>query len=147
MIGQLKYISSNEIDNIKWDRCIDESLNGIVFAYSWFLDSVCSSWDALILNDYEAVFPVTRYSKFGIHYFFNPIFALQLGVFSKNVISEEVMLAFIKAIPSKIKLIDIQLNFGNILSFLQSIQIILNEISIKLEKIILKLLNLETLKN
>jgi len=109
----LNYISSNEVDKIKWDKCIQDSLNGIVFGYSWCLDSVCDSWDALILNDYEAVFPIIRSSKLGIHYFFNPIFALQLGVFSKNEISEEVLSEFLKAIPTKIKLIDIQLNFGN----------------------------------
>ena len=110
----IQYNTYNNIDKTKWDSCIENSSNGIVFAYSWYLDAVCDSWDALILNDYEAVFPITKKSKFGLNYFFNPIFALQLGVFSKNKVSEEIISQFLKAIPSKIRLIDVNLNFGNV---------------------------------
>lgn len=110
MIVYKKY---KEIDKQKWDQCIQASPNGLVFAYSWYLDAVCDSWDALVLNDYEAVFPITRKSKVRIHYFFNPIFALQLGVFSKKTLTSELVLEFIEKIPSKIKLTDIYLNYAN----------------------------------
>ncbi len=113
MKSDIKYVSYTEIDFIKWDACIENSLNGIVFAYSWYLKSVSDEWDALILNDYDAVFPITRKSKFGLNYFYNPIFALQLGVFSKVTLSNDLINRFINCIPSKIKLIDINLNFGN----------------------------------
>lgn len=113
MIGGIRYISYKDIDKTKWDDCIQNSSNGLVFAYSWYLDSVCDQWNALILNDYEAVFPITSKSKFGLHYFFNPIFALQLGVFSKKEVTLELVSEFIKHIPSKIKLIDINLNYAN----------------------------------
>lgn len=113
MKNKIQYIPYEKIDKNKWDKCIEESINGIVFAYSWYLDAVCSSWDGLVLNDYEAVFPITKKSKFGIHYFFNPIFALQLGIFSKNKITETLYNEFFNSLPSKIKLIDFNANFGN----------------------------------
>lgn len=113
MKTEIIYTSYNEIDKSKWDECIRNSVNGLVFAYSWYLDAVCDRWDALVLNDYEGVFPITKKSKFGLNYFFNPIFALQLGVFSKNEITHELLSQFIQHIPSKLRLIDINLNFGN----------------------------------
>ena len=110
---EILYVKNCDIDFVKWDKCIHDAKNEIVFAYSWFLDAVFDSWDALILNDYEAIFPITKKSKFGLHYLFNPIFAMQLGVFSKNEISSELLEQFFQSIPSKIKLIDINLNYGN----------------------------------
>lgn len=109
----IQYKKHKEIDKCKWDDCIEQSFNGLVFAYSWYLDAVFDNWDALILNDYEAVFPITQRSKLRIHYFFNPIFAHQLGVFSKQKISSELVFEFINQIPSKIKLTDIYLNYSN----------------------------------
>ena len=113
MKNSIHYVSYSDIDKIKWDRCIQESSNGIVFAYSWYLDAVIDNWDALVFNDYQAVFPITKKTKWGLNYLFNPIFALQLGVFSKNKISDEFINEFISSIPEKIKLIDIQFNFEN----------------------------------
>lgn len=109
----IKHIKHHNINKDKWDRCIEESLNGIVFSYSWYLDAVFDKWDALVMDDYQMVFPITNKSKFGFNYFCNPIFAPQLGVFSKKELSEELIEQFIRLIPGKIKLIDIDLNFGN----------------------------------
>lgn len=109
----IHYKKHKEINKCKWDECIQKSFNGLIFAYSWYLDAVFDNWDALILDDYEAVFPVTRKSKVRVHYFFNPIFAHQLGVFSKKEISSELILDFVNHIPPKIKLIDIYLNYAN----------------------------------
>lgn len=113
MNNEITYLSHEKIDKQKWDLCISTASNGIVFAYSWYLDEVFSNWNALILNDYEAVFPITQKSKFGLGYFFNPIFALQLGVFSVRPISSTLVEQFLQKIPTRILLIDIQLNFGN----------------------------------
>ena len=74
MTSSIRYVAHNELDKSKWDDCIETASNGIVFAYSWYLDAVCDNWDALVLNEYEAVFPITKKSKFGLNYFFNPIF-------------------------------------------------------------------------
>jgi hypothetical protein len=109
----LVYKKHIEIDKQKWDACLLQSRNGLIFGCSFYLDAVCNQWDALIWNDYEAVFPITRNSKIRVHYFFNPIFALQLGVFSKIPITQKLLESFFIQIPAKIKLIDIYLNEGN----------------------------------
>lgn len=113
MMHTIRYISYHAIDKEKWNRCVEASSNGIVFAYSWFLDATSNQWDALVMDDYEAVFPITKKTKFGISYFFNPIFALQLGIFSKKILNGELTQQFFDQIPKKLRLIDISLNFGN----------------------------------
>jgi len=45
---------------------------------------MADQWDALVLNDYEAVMPLTWNKKYGIHYLFQPFFCASLGVFAKK---------------------------------------------------------------
>ena len=109
----IKYLTYEEIDKQRWDECIYNSFNGIVYAYSWYLDIVCPSWEALVENDYERVFPLTGRKKTGINYLYQPCFSQQLGVFSRNILSEEIIENFIKAIPSKYKFVEINFNTFN----------------------------------
>jgi hypothetical protein len=78
----ITYLTHKEIDFEKYDRCIDLSLNGIVYAYSWYLDMVTDDWDILVEDDYKSVMPLPKRKKFGIHYIYQPFFVQQLGVFS-----------------------------------------------------------------
>ena len=110
MIKHLKY---NEIDKNKWDECIRTSFNGNIYAYSWYLDIVCESWEALVEDDYERVFPLTTGKKFGINYLYQPFFTQQLGVFSKNILSKGIVDKFIFSIPEKYKFAEILLNTFN----------------------------------
>ena len=55
---QIKFVGRQEIDTAKYDGCIDSAKNSLIYGFSWFLDSVCEDWACLILNDYEAVFPL-----------------------------------------------------------------------------------------
>ena len=112
----IKHLNHSEIDKTKWDNCIANSFNGIIYAYSWYLDVLCESWDALIMGDYEYVFPITYRKKYGIHYLYQPFFNQQLGVFTTKKLSEEIVDAFISAIPDKFKYIHINLNKFNKLS-------------------------------
>jgi hypothetical protein len=109
----IRHLTKNEIDIRKWDQCIKESVNGMVYANSWYLDIVAGDWDALVENDYERVFPIVPGYKFGIHYLFQPIFTQQLGIFSRNLLSDEITGNFIRAIPAKYKFIEINLNTLN----------------------------------
>ncbi len=113
---QINYIPHPEIDKTKWDNCIDHSVNGLIYSYSWYLDAMADQWDALVLNDYEAVMPLTWNKKYGIHYLFQPFFCASLGVFSKEKITKETVEAFLKAIPQKFKYFDIYLNQRNLFS-------------------------------
>lgn len=108
----IQYLTRTQIDTGKWDQCIDKAANGRIYAYTVYLDTLSANWDALVLNDYEAVMPLTWNSKFGISYLYQPFLAAQLGVFGNGDVP-----AFIQAIPAHFRYIDIYLNSGNTSSF------------------------------
>lgn len=112
----IKYLKHNEIDKNKWDECIKKSINGTICAYSWYLDIICERWEALIDGDYESVFPLIAGKKYGISYLYQPFFTQQLGIFSLNSISEDIVKQFVFSIPPKYKLIEISLNTSNTIS-------------------------------
>ncbi len=111
---QINYIPHAELDKQKWDACIEQSGNGLIYAYSWYLDAMCNDWDALVMNDYEAVMPLTHNKKYGIHYLYQPYFCASLGVFSKQSLSAVLIEAFLHKIPKRYKYIDIYLNHQNL---------------------------------
>lgn len=112
----IKYLSNNKINKERWDDCIKNAVNGIVYANSWYLDIVADGWSALVENDYERVFPLVSGQKWGIHYLYQPVFTQQLGVFSQTILTEEVVAKFLDAIPSQYKFAEINLNAYNKLS-------------------------------
>jgi len=109
----IRYVINSKIDTVKWDNCIKLSFNGIVYAYSWYLDIVHENWDALIEDDYERVMPLPASKKLGVSYLLQPYFVQQLGVFSKNILTPAIVQLFIESIPKKYSLIDINLNSFN----------------------------------
>ncbi len=112
----IRYLRHTEINKKKWDALISGSPVGIIYAASWYLDIVCPNWEALVEDDYSAVFPLTCRSKFGIHYLFQPYFTQQLGLFSNEKEKKENILRdFLMHIPKKFRLIEIQLNTDNLI--------------------------------
>jgi hypothetical protein len=109
----IKYLQYEHIDKAKWDECIEQSFNGHIYAYSWFLDVVCEEWEALVEGDYERVFPINFRNKAGINIIFQPFFTQQLGLFSRSELSPEIVDRFLEAIPKKYKVIDFNLNIHN----------------------------------
>ncbi len=107
------YQPQKNIDKKKWDHCIDTSSNGLVYAYSFYLDRMSKNWDALILDDYNIVMPLTWNKKYSIHYLYQPFFCPQLGIFG-NKINAEIVRSFLEYIPSKFKYWDFYLNRNNL---------------------------------
>lgn len=88
----LRYVAHHEIDVTKWDACVDKSHNKLVYALSWYLDIVSPNWSAIIKEqqgEYVAVMPLPVNAKFGITYIKQPIFAQQLGVFSRQELASD----------------------------------------------------------
>src|SRR5664279_5155430 len=112
---KISYLPHAGIDKRKWDECIDAAGNGLIYAYSFYLDAMSRHWDALILGDYEMVMPLTWNKKYTIHYLYQPFFCAQLGIFG-NDISAETVEAFLKNIPSQFKYWDFYLNPANLFS-------------------------------
>lgn len=110
---KIKLVKHADIDKTAWDLCIEKAVNGNIYAFSWYLDIVCESWDALIDEDYKTVFPLTQRRKFGIWYLHQPFFTQQLGVYSVMHITPEIVNAFLEAIPAKYLLAEINLNAFN----------------------------------
>lgn len=104
-------IQHQEIDFKKWDQTILNSETPFVFAHSFYLNATCPQWDALIMGDYESVFPLTSKSKFGFNYLPQPPFTSQLGLFGK--VSLEIEQLFFNYITLHYKLIDLELNVSN----------------------------------
>ncbi|MCQ9639198.1 hypothetical protein MP478_07320 [Chryseobacterium sp. WG14] len=80
MIRRLRY---NEIDFVKYSRCLENSEQKKYSATKDFLDTTSEKqWEILVYNDYEAVMPVPFVKKYGIKIVLNPKLCQQLGVFS-----------------------------------------------------------------
>jgi len=96
---KIKHLKHTEIDFAKWDNCISQAVNSLVYAESWYLNAVSPNWEALIYGDYEAVMPLPVKRKFGIAFLVQPPLTQQLGVFSKTTINEKILQEFIRKIP------------------------------------------------
>lgn len=109
----IEYIPYHKIDKVKYDRCIELSKERRIYAFSWYLDCVTVSWDVLVEDDYRSVMPLPKNVKYGIPYIFTPSWVQQLGVFSKQPVSADKVIQFIRSIPGKFLWIDYQLNSEN----------------------------------
>ncbi|MEP6712100.1 MAG: hypothetical protein ABJA37_06790 [Ferruginibacter sp.] len=109
----MEYIPYKNIDKNKWDTCIKNAINGLIYAQSFYLDNIAENWDALVLNDYEAIMPLTWKKKWGIKYLYQPSFIQQGGVFSKEKISPKTLQLFIEAAYAKFGFAEFTLNYLN----------------------------------
>ncbi|MBK9290077.1 MAG: GNAT family N-acetyltransferase [Bacteroidetes bacterium] len=112
-IRPIRYLRHDEIDKLKWDQCLREAFNGNLYGWSWYLDIVHKNWEALVEGDYERVFPLTGNTRLGVSYLFQPFFAQQLGIYSRHILTQEVVVRFLHAIPPHYKLVEIRLNKHN----------------------------------
>jgi len=110
----LRYLSYQEIDKTKWDQCIRRSHNGLIYAESLYLDQIAAHWDGIVLNNYEAVMPLTWKKKLGIKYLYQPSFFQQGGIFSTEDISQDLIVKFLELAAEKFRFAEITLNFKNL---------------------------------
>ncbi|MEI6947093.1 GNAT family N-acetyltransferase [Paraflavisolibacter sp. H34] len=113
MSGNIRFLWREAIDTAQWDSAVDRAANGAVYAYSFYLDALCTHWAALVLNDYEAVMPLPWRRKYGIYYLYFPALIAQLGLFG-NGLDAALLEAFLKAIPKQFKIWSFPLNRHNL---------------------------------
>ncbi len=107
----IRYFERHQIDADKWDRCVGDASNELIYGYSWYLDAATDhQWSALVSNDYEAVMPLPWRKKWSFKYIYTPHFCNPLGIFSRlqNYSVED----FLIHIPSTFRLWDLHLNLG-----------------------------------
>lgn len=109
----IRYVARKNIDDAKWNACISTAANGLVYGYTFYLDAMCTAWDALVLDDYNAVMPLPWRKKWGFYYLYHPFAIAQLGVFG-NALSPDLLYGVLKNIPPKFRYWDLPLNFGNV---------------------------------
>jgi len=111
---EIKSINNSLINRQLWDDCINNANNGLIYGVSSYLDQVCPNWCGLIMDDYQAVMPVFPAKKWGINYYFNPVYIQQCGVFSKQNHEFYFTDKFFSSINREIKYIDLQINHRNL---------------------------------
>lgn len=109
----IRHFRHPEIDRSAYDECILKSLQGTVYAMSWYLDTVSPGWELLATEDYGTVMPVPVKKKFGLAYSIQPYLCQQLGIFSTIPVHEKITADFIDRIPYSYY--RLQLNAGNAL--------------------------------
>ncbi len=106
----IRYVQHAYINRDKYDQCIKLDKAQLIYGLSWYLDTVCESWDALVLNDYDAVWPLPVRDKMGVRYFFRPFAVQQLGVFSKKRLNQKLLERFTGALVKNCRFADVYLN-------------------------------------
>ncbi len=93
---KIQYLPQAEINPEKWDHCIQHAVNGNPYGYSWYINCMADRWDALVMGDYEAVFPLIWNRRwFGFRRMYQPYFTQQHGVYATKSISPELLKAFL----------------------------------------------------
>ncbi len=109
-MSQLRHIERQDIDIEKWDHCIINASNTMIYAMSWYLDIVADHWSALVWNDYEMVMPIPYRVKLGFRYVYQPCFTQQLGIYSKYCLEEDMVNTFIDKMCAEYKYVQTNLN-------------------------------------
>lgn len=112
---KIQHLRHNEIDTEKWEKTILNSVNGNIYAFSWYLNIVSENWEALVLDDYEAVMPLPTKNVFGFNILRQPLFTQQLGVFSPHIQLVNNIQPFTEYIHSHFRYISLQFNKHNAL--------------------------------
>ncbi len=115
MAIDIRYLQRHEIDIHKWNACIQNAGNGLLYANSWWLDGMSDNWCGLVCNNYEAVMPLTWKKKFGIRYLYQPWFVPSLGMFSQQDYNIHLN-DFLAAIPVEYRYWDLDVNEYNAIS-------------------------------
>lgn len=113
MSNSIQYLPHSQINKAKWDTAIAAAPNGLIYATSTYLDAMAPGWDALVLEDYKALFPLPWRRKWGVSYLFQPFLTAQLGLFGENL-SAALFNSFLQAIPEKFRYLDLSLNHQNV---------------------------------
>jgi len=111
MADQIYILPAEQIDKEKWDRCINENANGLIYSSTDYLNAMCENWHGLVIDDYKAVMPLPWKKKFGIRYGYTPSFMQQLGI--SGTIANIDLQEILKSIQHFYSFADIHFNFSN----------------------------------
>ncbi len=112
-------MAQQHINRSEWDALITRSPQRQVYALSWYLDIVATTWDAIVAIDaqgkYAVVMPVPWRKKLGMRYVQQPLFCQQLGLYSTaETIEANIYEQFLAEVRSRFRYVaGYQFNTGN----------------------------------
>lgn len=109
----IRYLKHAYLNFEKYDACVQQHRPQVLYGYSWYLNTVCPQWDALVLNDYDAVWPLPRGNKWGLTYYYVPYGVQQLGIFSKKALAPAQYDAFYRLLHQQVYYADLNLNYAH----------------------------------
>ncbi len=109
------YLSRKEIDTDKWNSCVKNANNSMIYGMSWYLDIMTENWGGIIWGNYLAVLPLPYKLKMGIKYMCRFPLLQQQGLFFPATAEESLILNMINTIPKTFKIIEF--NFSSGLNF------------------------------
>src|SRR5829696_5857665 len=109
----IQHLQRGQVDERRWNAAIDAASNGLIYAYTDYLDCMCDQWDALVLNNYESVMPLPWRKKWGVHYLYQPFLTAQLGIFGLEM-NAGLIHSFLTAVPKKFRYWDFSVNHQNL---------------------------------
>lgn len=115
----ISYLKRKDVEEDKYNDCINNSIQSNVFGFSWYLDMVTDNWDVLVLNDYEAVMPLPFRRKAFIKYVYPPFWLIQLGIYSKEVEDEN---EFLIELFDNFNFVELRMNYMNSFSMFSVFQ-------------------------
>ena len=110
----MRLLKRKEIDDGLWDALIARSTAETIYPYSWYLDAVADNWSALVEDDYKFVMPVVWRKKAGIKYMYQPLYAQQLGVFSREYVDPLLIRQMLKILYRKFRFGGVNFNEKNL---------------------------------
>lgn len=109
----IRHLTRNQVDTTKWDQCVQAAPNGLIYAYTFYLDHMAAHWDALVWGDYDAVMPLPWKKKWGIKYLYWVPFTQQMGVFSVREPAALLVPHFLQEVHRHFKYGEVFLNYDN----------------------------------
>ena len=110
MASLIHIIPSKEIDVLKWNACIDNNVNGLIYSQYEYINAIADNWHGLVVGDYEAVMALPWRKKWGIQYVYTPPFMQQLGLVGKYTLND---ISLIKELHKFCSYITYNFNFEN----------------------------------
>ena len=110
---KIKFLYSCQIDPIKWDACVQNSVNKKIYACSWYLDIISKNWAGLIYGDYELVFPIIFKKWWFLKKIYHPFFCQQLGPYAvdkKLLHNKALLLSIIDFLNTKYRTFEFSIN-------------------------------------
>lgn len=96
---EIRHLKSHQVDRDKWDACIRNAFNGVVYAYAWYLEYVTYEWEVLIADDYDIVMPLPIERSWGIRRIVMSDLLPVLGIFSAHLLSDEKIMNMLGRVP------------------------------------------------